>query len=238
MTTPGVTVPDLLVLRHGPLVGPDQLAGSLGRREDALRWREHDLTEDPAVPTLDDVAGLLVLGGLMGVHDDDPWLEPERALLRAAIDDGVPTLGICLGAQQLGAALGGAVERLPETHINLPGLVRTDAGREHDVLAGWPDTAPVVFHHDDNVTALPEGAMVLLEGAAGVPAAWCDASDTVLAVQFHPEAGPATVRAWQERRGDVREDFLAEVDAGAPFLRAAGVGLFLRWVDTRVLPRT
>ena len=74
----------LLVLRHGPLVGPDTLVRSLDERAEQLPWVEHDLTQDPTVPSLDDVAGLLVLGGIMGVHDDDAWLEPERELLRQA----------------------------------------------------------------------------------------------------------------------------------------------------------
>ena len=230
-------MPHLLVLRHGPLVGPDRLVASLDGRNEQLPWREHDLTEDLEVPSLDDVAGLLVLGGLMGVHDDDPWLEGERALMAQAIAEGVPTFGICLGAQQLGAALGGTVERLPATNIAQPGLTRTGAGAEHEVMAGWPDGAPAVFHHDDAVTTLPEGAIVLLEGAAGVHAAWADATDTALAVQFHPEASAATVRAWEEERGDVREDFLAEVEAADAFTRAAGAALVLRWVDARVMPR-
>lgn len=230
-------MPYLLVLRHGPLVGPDLLVPSLDGRAEQLPWREHDLTADPTIPGVDDLAGLLVLGGQMGVHDDEPWLEPERALLLEAVAAGVPTFGICLGAQQLGVALGGTVEPLPATNISLPALTRTGAGAEHEVLAGWPDGAPAVFHHDDAVTELPDGAAVLLEGAAGVTAAWCDRTDTAIAVQFHPEASPATVRTWEEHRGNARDDYLEAVEAAAPFIRAAGVALVLRWVDTRVMPR-
>lgn len=230
-------MPHLLVLRHGPLVGPDNLREPLDQRSDQLAWVEHDLTEDGGVPDLDDeVAGVLVLGGLMGVHDDDGWLEPERQLLRDAVAAEVPVFGVCLGAQQLGLALGGEVERLPDTNITLPGLHRTGAGSEHEVLAGWPDGAPALFHHDDAVTTLPDGASVLLEGAAGVTAAWADASDTAVAVQFHPEASPATVRGWEEARDAVDDEFLGRVERSAPFLRAAGVALVLRWVDQRVMP--
>lgn len=227
----------LLVLGHGASTGPDLLVSALDSRADHLPWVLHHLTEDPEVPTLDDVAGLLVLGGKMGTYDDDSWLEPERALLREAVATGVPTFGICLGAQQLGVALGGAVERQPAMHLALAGLTRSAAGRDHEVLAGWPDGARAIFHHNDNVVTLPEGAVVLLEGTPGVPSAWRDASDTAIVVQFHPEASPATVRHWEEARDQVDEDYLARVEAAAPFTRAVGVSLVLRWLDTRVLPR-
>ncbi len=56
-----------------------------------------------------EAAGLIAMGGPMGVHDDLGWLEPERVLLRAAVEAGLPVLGVCLGAQQLAAALGAEV---------------------------------------------------------------------------------------------------------------------------------
>src|SRR5881398_3580159 len=54
---------------------------------------------------------LVVLGGPMAAGDDEvaPWLAATRGLLGNAVDDGVPTLGICLGAQLLAVAAGGAV---------------------------------------------------------------------------------------------------------------------------------
>src|SRR4029450_13705853 len=63
------------------------------------------------LPCLDGYAGLVVLGGGMGAHEaaSAPWLPATRELLRAAAGAGVPTLGICLGAQLLAAALGGVV---------------------------------------------------------------------------------------------------------------------------------
>lgn len=234
-------MPHLLVLRHGPTVGPDLLRDPLDQRTGTLGWVEHDLTEDPTVPSLDDVAGLVVLGGQMDVDDDDAWLEPERELLRTAVADRVPTLGICLGAQQLGVALGGAVVHREARHVAVSPLDRTDDGRDDDVVAGWPDGAPALFHHRDEVATLPDGARLLLTGGDGAAPAWTDASGTAHAVQFHPEASTDTVRSWRALVGDEEggpdEEFLARTEAAAPFLRAAGVGLVMRWVDTRVVPR-
>src|SRR5690625_1310248 len=65
-----------------------------------------------ALPDADRLDGLVVLGGTMSVRDvqDHPWLTAERELLDAAVAQGVPTLAVCLGAQQLAVARGGQVE--------------------------------------------------------------------------------------------------------------------------------
>src|SRR5436305_9355200 len=99
---------------------------------------------------------LIVLGGPMGAYDDEvaPWLPATRALLATAIDDGVPTLGICLGAQLLAVAAGGEVLRGmagPELGFGEVSVAMSDGLLE----AG---TLPVVQWHHDTVTRLPEGA--------------------------------------------------------------------------------
>ena len=58
-------------------------------------------------------AAILSGGGTADTHqtDEHPWLIHEVALLRAAIAAGVPTMGLCLGAQLLTEAAGGTVYR-------------------------------------------------------------------------------------------------------------------------------
>ena len=44
----------------------------------------------------------------MSVNDEAlfPWLKAEKAFLRTAVEAGVPTLGVCLGAQLIASAFG------------------------------------------------------------------------------------------------------------------------------------
>ena len=44
---------------------------------------------------------LVFLGGPMSVNDEEelPWLEEEKKLIRQAVKQHVPVLGLCLGAQ-------------------------------------------------------------------------------------------------------------------------------------------
>ena len=75
------------------------------------------VTIDPRLDRLpespDGFAAILSGGGTADTHqtDEHPWLIHEVALLRRAIEAGVPTMGLCLGAQLLTEAAGGTVYR-------------------------------------------------------------------------------------------------------------------------------
>lgn len=189
----------------------------------------------------EDVRGILVMGGLMGVPEIDqlPWMQQEVELLRTAHAREVPVLGICLGAQLLAHALGGTVERRPTPEVGLFSLHRTAEAKDDQVFAGFPDGGRVALTHNDEVTELPPGAVPMLAGdqASGTPA-W-KVGDTIHAVQFHPEIAPGLLQFWIdegfgtsiEAAGVDAEAFTAEVTAEARFLRAVGLALVGRWID-------
>ncbi len=75
---------------------------------------ELDVRLAPAEPVaLDGVDGLIVLGGLADPVDDDPAVHVGRAAVADALAAGLPTLGICLGAELLAAAAGEDTPRCP-----------------------------------------------------------------------------------------------------------------------------
>src|SRR5689334_3611243 len=101
--------PAWLVVQHTPTDGPGLVAELLRARGVRFRVCRADLGQP--LPAARELAGLVVLGGPMGVGQSRqyPFLRAEQRLLRAAVDAGRPVLGICLGAQPLAAALGGRV---------------------------------------------------------------------------------------------------------------------------------
>lgn len=159
----------------------------------------HLVQRDGPPPRTTDADGLLVMGGAMGVPDADTthrWLHDDLALLRDAVARGVPTLGVCLGAQLLAAACGGSVVRGrlgPE--LGLCRVHLAAAAAADPLLHDLPPIAHAVQWHWDEVLALPPGA-TLLASSPRYPHQAFRVGDAAWGVQFHPEATPANVRRW------------------------------------------
>jgi GMP synthase-like glutamine amidotransferase len=148
----------------------------------------------PAPATVAEMAGLVVLGGPMGVHDTDAWLADERDLLRAAVEAGLPVLGVCLGAQQLAAALGAEVTAGPAPEVGV-GEVHLTPDALHDPVFGpAPSPLPCAHWHGDTF-ALPEGAVRLASNDAYANQAF-RAGARAYGLQFHVEVTAALVGHW------------------------------------------
>jgi len=186
------------ILQHVAHEGP----GSIGR---VLAERDVDVVVvrpdrgDP-LPTAEGLAGLVVMGGPMGVRDDLAWLAAERDLLRAAVDRGLPVLGVCLGAQQLAAALGAEITTGPEEEVG-PGEVQLTAdgrrdpvlGPEYSGLSGT--TVPCVHWHRDTFT-LPDGA-VHLAATRQFPHQAFRVGSRAYGLQFHVEVDSDLAGSWR-----------------------------------------
>lgn len=158
------------------------------------------------VPASVEGDALLVLGGSTSAYDDTaaPWLPEVRALLATAVEDGVPTLGICLGAQLLAVAGDGAV--------SVPGAAGPEFGAgEVDVTATDDPLLPPGRHavmqwHHDAVTTLPPGAVSLASSALYAHQAF-RLGDAAWGLQFHPETTVDQVAGWAvEAEAEVRRN--------------------------------
>ena len=153
-----------------------------------------------AVPTtLDGADGLIVLGGSMGPNEDDraPWLPATRALLRSAVEQDLPTLGICLGAQLLTAATGGRVHEMPQgPEVGLNAVRFAEEAAADPLFGGLSGSeVPVLQWHWLEAERLPDGARLLASSE------WCvnqafRVGDHAWGVQCHPEALGDTAQAW------------------------------------------
>jgi GMP synthase (glutamine-hydrolysing) len=153
------------------------------------------------VPDADSIGGLVVLGGPMGVHDDAySWLVPERDLLAATAGAGKPVLGVCLGAQQLAAALGASVTTGPTPEVGLGRVELTGPGRLDPVMGpeygGLSATSiPCVHWHQDTFD-LPDGA-THLAATRLFPHQAFRWGYRAYGFQFHVEVNRALADGWE-----------------------------------------
>ena len=171
----------------------------------------HQFPKQGALPALDDVDHVVVLGAAWSVYEEriSGWIGAELDWLRAADAAGIPVLGICFGAQALTAALDGQVEPAPRSEVGWT-TVETLAP---DLIEPGPW---LEFHHDRCL--LPPGARLLACNEL------CVQAFTVgphLAVQFHPEVDADLVSRWladggkaeAEQAGQDAETLIAQTKA-------------------------
>lgn len=147
--------------------------------------------EIEALPHIDEVDLLIIMGGTMSVNDEAnfPWLKTEKRWLRRYLAAGKAAIGLCLGGQLIANALGAAVSRgtqqelgwttvrkiphVPQSCFNLP--------PEFDVMQ-W---------HSESFE-IPRGAIHLAETEVCRNQVY-QIGKNVLGFQFHPEITPESL---------------------------------------------
>ena len=201
----------VLVVMHAPHEGP----GLIARGVDApVRVRTVLDLDDARLPSLDEVSGVVVMGGPMDADDvpGHPGLAAERALLAAAVDADVPVLGVCLGMQLLALALGSRLHLRAATEI---GFAPVDVVAE-DLMLGALGERPTVLHWHSDTVDLPSGATLLASTEATPVQAF--RAGSALGLQFHPELDAGMLDLWLSTPDMVGELSPEEIDE----IRAAG----------------
>lgn len=189
-----------------------------------------------ALPTADEVDGLVLAGSYNSVHDNTDWQRRVRAWLPVMFDAGIPVLGIC-GSHQLIAHMAGAgVDRVEGGPFagTFP-LQLTAAGGASPLLTGIAEGDCFHYANSEHVVEVPRGA-TLLGSSSQVPVAVLDYGGHCYTTQFHPEATEETLGTiWRHRAPELMrryhsddlgdrlvENFLVLArDGAAPGLEAA-----------------
>ncbi len=145
-------------------------------------------------PTMYDA--LLVLGGMQHVPADDkyPYLVQEKVLIRRAVEQGVPYLGICLGGQLLAHALGAEVKPHHTIEFGFFEVELTQEGMADPLFQGLP-ARPQVFRWHMDVFAIPPGG-VRLATNGHVPNQAFRYGDRAYGLQYHIELNPEMLHTW------------------------------------------
>lgn len=204
---------NIVVFQHGAGQHTGRLGATLRDHGFRLDIRRPDLEGPAAIPAdLDNVHGVVSLGGLQNVDDTLPWIDAECEFLKAAHEAGLPVLGICLGHQLIAKALGGEVAKMDAPEAGYVPVTLNHLGQTDTMLAGVPWTVHQFQSHAYAVTTPPPGAAVLATGEACKVQAFKIGLRTY-GVQYHLECDTAMVRAFSREQAELFA--AAGIDEGA-----------------------
>lgn len=170
----------------------------LGSIEPWLRAAGYEITktpffDTPRLPDLNDVDLLVVMGGPMSVNDETafPWLRQEKQFILHAIQADKRVLGVCLGAQLIASAMDASVHR---NRVKEIGWFPVQCVRPIGVATFSFPPEVEVFHWHGETFDVPSGA-VRLARTDGCENQAFQLGRTVVALQFHLETTPESVRA-------------------------------------------
>ncbi|HLN87906.1 MAG TPA: gamma-glutamyl-gamma-aminobutyrate hydrolase family protein [Candidatus Limnocylindrales bacterium] len=176
------------------------------------------------------IGALIILGGPMNVGEEDnfPFLRWEKRIIRAAIDEAVPMLGVCLGAQLIAETLGTKIFHGPVKEIGWSRISITPHGQVDSLLGYMPESATVFQWHGDGFE-LPNGAIHLASSINYKNQAF-RVGKSIYGLQFHLEVTPRMIERWiDERSKDLAlapyvlpDKILADTQNYAPTLKYYG----------------
>lgn len=148
-------------------------------------------------PSVDDLGALVVMGGTMNVDELEryPLLRVSRQLMTEALDRGLPTLGVCLGAQMMARVLGGDVFRAKPRNALFSELEFTEEGAGDQVIESISPGEQVLQFHEDTFTIPPGATLLATSSATGLPQAFRH-GERAYAVQFHFEVDAEMLARW------------------------------------------
>ena len=139
---------------------------------------------------------LIIMGGPQSpatTREECPWFDAqaEKALISRAIEAGKTVIGVCLGSQLIGEALGAAFCHSPEKEIGKFPVRLTDAGKANPLFEDFGSVLNVGHWHNDMPGLTPQAKV--LAYSEGCPRQIVQYSERVYGFQCHMELTPEVV---------------------------------------------
>ncbi len=168
-----------------------------GHRESYTR-----LFENTAFPAKDEYDLLIIMGGPMGVYDENeyPWLKEEKLFIKEAIETGKPIVGICLGAQLLADGLGAKVRKNRFKEIGFFQVALTPIGWNSPIFGKLPGTFDAFHWHGDTFEIPKDGYHIASSEACPNQAFVYD--NRIVGLQFHIESTRESLEALVKNCGN------------------------------------
>lgn len=147
---------------------------------------------------LEETSAIVILGGPMNVHEGHsfPFLKDEEKLIRKALIEDIPMLGICLGAQLIAKTCNAIVEKAPEKEIGWYRVKLTSEGQKDVLFQGLPKNMHVFQWHEDTFE-VPSNGVLLVQSDKCKNQAF-RIGNHVYGLQFHVEVTKNMIKEWTE----------------------------------------
>ena len=224
------------IFRHIACEGPGYLGTLLDKQH--IPYEIIRIDANQSVPeTLEDVSGLVFMGGSMSVNDPLDWIADEIKLIQAARQQDMPILGICLGSQLIAKALGVTVGKGSGMEIGWSDVHKVQPQQNDGWFDGLDDMF-TAFHWHGETFPIPQETTLLLASDCYLHQAF--SIGNTLALQFHLEMTAGMVREWvglyqQDVNSghpcvQTEETLLAETDDRTRELNAVADVVFMNWI--------
>ena len=181
-----------LVLQHINIEHPGIFLKFM--KEDNVQIDTVELDENEKIPQLNKYDAMIVMGGPMDTWQEEtfPWLKPEKeAIHKFVVINKKPYLGLCLGAQLLGEAIGGKVRKMKIPAI---GVLKVSIKDNKSLFKGLHKDLKVLQWHSYEAHNLPTNTNLLASSPECKFQAF--SFNRAFGLQFHVEQTNKTVPEW------------------------------------------
>ncbi|MFN3608851.1 MAG: type 1 glutamine amidotransferase [Hyphomonas sp.] len=189
---------------------PEMFARMFASVDAGIACETVSLVKGEALPDPASLEAVLYTGSPAGVYNDEPWIAPLMAFIRAGAQARRPQVGICFGHQIMAEALGGKVTKSDKGWGVGAHTYKINA------LPGWqggagPAQMRVGVSHQDQVVVRPAGADVIAQSDFTEFAGLAYKGFPAISFQCHPEFEPDFLAAlYTARRGKSLSEDLAD----------------------------
>ena len=169
-------------IQHMPFEYPASIADWAAEKNYISTYTK--VFENATFPSTDEFDMLVIMGGVMGVYEEDKyeWMTSEKLFIKESIIAEKKILGICLGAQFIAEVLGAKV--FPHTTKEI-GWLPVQKVTQHKLTDKLPQIFTTFHWHGDTFT-LPKDAIHLFRTEACKQQGFVY-KNHVVGLQFHAE---------------------------------------------------
>lgn len=177
-----------------------------GHEVSYTRFYQNDILPE----NVDGLDYLIIMGGPQSpatTEAESPHFHAKEEIefIRKAIDAGKLVLGVCLGAQLIGEALGAKYDHSPEREIGVFPITLTGEAKDDPIFSTFPQEFPVGHWHGDMPGLTPES--IILAESLGCPRQIVRYSEKVYGFQCHFEFTPEAVEGMIQNNAHELEEY-------------------------------